>query len=128
MRTESTTIAAIVAVAERHGWHAVRMRGGPMQRAGIPAVLCLKEGKAVWFNVRRPGQGKKSEPTPAQARRIEAIRRQGGSLVFCVTGPAEADMALSNIGAFVRPDLRRKATDPGAARCERRSVCRRCPL
>ena len=41
MPLERTIVSKIERVAERHGWLTVKIHGGPMQRAGLPDLLCL---------------------------------------------------------------------------------------
>lgn len=124
MPLERTIVAAIVRMAERHGWMAIKVHGGPMQKAGLPDLLCLKDGRAVWLEVKQPGLGKKSEPTLLQQRRMAELRTRGGCSVFVVTSAEDAESALVLGGV---PSPRRCAVDPVASRCERRSVCTRCP-
>lgn len=123
MPLERTIVAAIVRMAKRLGWYVVKVHGGAMQKAGLPDLLCLKEGRAVWLEVKQPGLGKKSEPTPLQRRRMEELHQQGGCWCICVTSVEQAESSLVHCA---QPTVR-TATDPQAARCERRSACRRCP-
>lgn len=121
MPRETRIVAAIVRVAERLGWLTIKIHGGAMQRSGLPDVLCLKDGRAVWLEVKQPGLGKKSDPTPIQLRRMNELSVIGGCRCRCVRSAAEAEDTL--LGAAGMP-LPRRAVDPQAARCERRGVGR----
>jgi hypothetical protein len=122
MPLESTIVAGIVRMAERHGWLTTKLHGGPMQKSGLPDLLMLRDGRAVFLEVKRPGLGKKSEPTPLQRRRMDELHTKGGCKCFCVTSVAEAEFALLNGWMYCTPPTeRRTATDPMAAKCEKRS-------
>lgn len=127
MPLERTIVAGIVRMAERHGWLPTKLHGGPMQKAGLPDLLMLKDGRAVFLEVKQPGLGKKSDPTPLQQRRMSEIRAKGGCACFCVTSVEQAESALVNGWAFCSPPApsRRTTTDPGVAIRERRQTVRR---
>jgi len=129
MPLESTIVASIVRMAERNGWYATKLHGGPMQKAGLPDLLMLKDGKAVFLEVKRPGKGKASDATPLQQRRMEEIQRRGGCKCFVVHDVAEAESALVNGWTFCPPpspkSAREFAVNPAPYGCERRTE-RRC--
>ena len=84
MPLEKIIVGKIVKMAERHGWYAVKVHGGPMQKAGLPDLLMLKRGRAVFLEVKQPGLGKKSDPTPLQVRRMAELPARGGCDCFVV--------------------------------------------
>lgn len=123
MPLERTIVAGIVRMAERNGWYVTKLHGGPMQKAGLPDLLMLKDGRAVFLEVKQPGLGKKSDPTLLQQRRMDEIRARGGCDCFVVRSVDDAEYVLGL--AESGRQRYRTATDPQAARCERRSACRR---
>jgi hypothetical protein len=126
MPLEKVIVGRIVKMAERHGWYAVKIHGGPMQKSGLPDLMMLKHGRAVFLEVKQPGSGKKSDPTPLQLRRMDELRSRGGCECHVVRSVEDAAAALrvvvSTMG-FVRDDYR-TATDTWPPRCERRAVRR----
>jgi hypothetical protein len=120
MPLERTIVSKIERVAERHGWLAVKIHGGPMQRAGLPDLLCLKGGMAVWLEVKQPGLGKKSEPTALQRRRMAELSGFGGCRCHVVHSAEAAEEAL--LAATTATAPYRTAVDGQPARCERRNA------
>jgi len=90
MPRESSIVAAIVRLAKARGWWAMKIHGGPYQLAGVPDLLCLKGGRAVFLEVKQPGK----KATPLQARRMNEIETQGGAMCHVVTSKEEADACL----------------------------------
>lgn len=76
--------------AKSAGWWSMKMHGGPYQLSGMPDVLCIKSGRAVFLEVKRPGQ----KPTPIQLARMEELRRVAGAQCATVTTKDEAIDAL----------------------------------
>lgn len=110
MPLERTIVASITRRAQAAGWWVTKLHGGPMQRAGLPDLLCLKDGRACFLEVKQPGK----DATPLQKHRMQEIARGGGVPCYVVHSAEEAEAALS-------APLRR-ATDPRASSCERRAV------
>lgn len=114
MPRESNIVDAIVRLAKQRGYWVMKVHGGPYQLSGVPDLLCLKDGAAVFLEVKQPGK----KPTPIQARRMAEITEQGGAPCHVVTSREEAS-------AHLRTDpngVRRTTDDPAVARRERRSL------
>lgn len=88
---EKTITNSVIAEAKRRGWWAKKIHGSAFQ-SGLPDVLCIKHGAAVWLEVKRPGQ----RPTPHQEATMAEISRVGGALCYVVTSRQEAAERLSN--------------------------------
>lgn len=63
----------ILATLKSRGFWTFNVHGGPWQKPGIPDLLAIKDGKAYWFEVKRPGQ----PPTKLQLKTIEELRVYG---------------------------------------------------
>jgi len=61
-----------------------------MQTSGIPDLLCVKHGRAVFFEVKQPGK----QPTELQKQRMHEIRTTGGGVAEVVTSKKEAERIL----------------------------------
>jgi hypothetical protein len=71
--TESRLTAKIVAELRRRKiWH-VKIHGGPHQRAGLPDLLLIVEGRAVWIEVKGDG----GIVSPLQQHTLEQLRAAG---------------------------------------------------
>ena len=81
MPRESAIVASIVRAAKAAGWWTMKIHGGPYQLAGVPDVLCLKRGRAVFLEVKQPGK----KPTQIQSMRMQEITVQGGGKCAVVT-------------------------------------------
>ena len=90
MPLESSITKSIVASAKSRGWWTFKIAGGPMQTAGIPDLLCVKHGRAVFLEVKQPGK----KPTELQKQRIHEIRTTGGAVAEVVTSRQEAERIL----------------------------------
>jgi hypothetical protein len=90
---ESSIVAAIVRVAKADGWWVMKIHGGPYQLAGVPDLLLLKNGNAMFFEVKQPGK----KPTPLQARRMAEIEREGGAACHVVTSKEQARELLEAV-------------------------------
>ena len=90
MTLETTITKSIVTLARSKGWWTFKIAGGPMQMAGVPDLLTVKHGRAVFLEVKRPGQ----KPRPLQVQRIKEIREIGGAVAEVVTSKAEAERIL----------------------------------
>lgn len=99
MPLESTITAAIRMNAEFIGWYVVKTHGGRYQAAGLPDLLCLRAGRAVWLEVKQPGK----KPTKLQERRLAELR-SAGCVAEVVTSVGEALRVLT----LARPTGRAK--------------------
>ena len=86
MPLESSITKSIIALAKSLGWWTFKIAGGPMQTAGIPDLLCVRDGRAVFLEVKQPGKN----PTPLQTQRMHEIRTTGGAVAEVVTSREEA--------------------------------------
>lgn len=64
-----------------------------MQTSGIPDLLCVKSGKAVFLEVKQPGK----HPTELQKQRMHEIRNTGGAVAEVVRSREEAERILLNV-------------------------------
>ena len=62
-----------MAEARRLGFFAIKIHGNQYQMAGIPDVLCLRDGRAYWIEFKRPGE----EPTKLQNHRMKQLQEAG---------------------------------------------------
>jgi len=91
MALESSITRSIVLLAKSLGYWTFKIAGGPMQTAGIPDLLCVRSGKAVFLEVKRPGR----RTSPLQAARIHEIRTIGGAVAEVVTSVTQAREVLA---------------------------------
>lgn len=70
---ERTIVAKVLKVAKSLGWFAVKIHGNAYQMAGLPDVLAIKGGRAVWLEVKVPG----NKPSQIQLRRIKDLTAAG---------------------------------------------------
>lgn len=68
---ESRIQARIIKRYTDEGWLVVKM--GLCNMNGIPDLLCLKDGKSLFIEVKRPGK----KPRPIQEYRIKQLRERG---------------------------------------------------
>jgi len=73
MPLERTIVAGIMKRAREMGWMPIKIHGSQYQLPGLPDVLCLKNGLAVWLEAKVPG----NKPSPIQIRRMGELRRYG---------------------------------------------------
>jgi len=83
---ETTITAAIVKAAKERGWWTFKIAGGGFQRPGMPDLLLVKNGLAVFIEVKVPGE----EPRPLQVHVMNEIRTVGGAVVGWATSVDEA--------------------------------------
>lgn len=89
---EKTIVSAICKEARRLGWWVMKTHGGQFGSAvGIPDLLAIRGGMAVWMEAKRPGQ----HVTPIQKRRIDELA-SAGCRVAVVTSVGEATDFLSS--------------------------------
>ena len=86
---ESRITANIMATARGMGWYVIKMHGSAFSLKGTPDVLALKDGRAVWMEVKRPGQ----HPTKVQQMRMLELEGAGCPCAT-VRSPADARTLL----------------------------------
>lgn len=70
---EKTIVAKVMETARRLGWWTMKNHGSHFSLRGLPDVLAIKGGKAVWMEVKRPGE----EPTKIQEHRMRELMAAG---------------------------------------------------
>jgi hypothetical protein len=93
MPLETTITKSIVKSAKANGWWTFKIAGGAFQRAGVPDLLCIKGGRAVFLEVKQPGK----KPTPLQQHVMQEIREQGGAVAEVVTSKEQAQKVLDAV-------------------------------
>ena len=68
----------------------MKIHGGPYQLAGVPDLLCLRHGRALFLEVKQPGK----QPTEIQRRRMNEIETVGGAMCHVVNSKEQADAYL----------------------------------
>ena len=86
-KKESAIVAAIVKSGRQQGWWIMKIHGGPHQLSGVPDLLCLKDGRAMFLEVKRPGE----VPTAIQRHRMNEIETKAGAPCHVVRSREEAD-------------------------------------
>jgi hypothetical protein len=87
---ESSITKSIQRHAKSCGWWQMKIAGGPFQKAGVPDLLLIKGGKAVFLEVKQPGK----KATLLQQQVMKEISETGGAVTAVVTSKAEADKVL----------------------------------
>lgn len=77
--TEKSIVAKGMAVAKSLGFYAVKLHGSAYSLAGIPDVMCLKDGKAYFIEFKRPGE----DPTKLQQHRLRELIACGCPSTVC---------------------------------------------
>lgn len=79
---ESTIVKKIMDEARRLGWFVMKNHGNTYSIKGLPDLLCIKDGIAVWLEVKRPGE----HATRMQEHRHRELRSFGCrvAVVTCV--------------------------------------------
>jgi hypothetical protein len=93
MPLETSITKSIVRYAESRGWWTFKIAGGAFQKAGVPDLLCVRHGLAVFLEVKQP----RGRPTPLQLHRIAEIKETGGAVAEVVRSLAEAAEILDGI-------------------------------
>lgn len=75
--------------ARRLGWYPIKIHGSAYQLSGLPDVLALKGGVAVWLEVKRHGES----TTRIQEHRMRELE-EAGCIAAVVRSPAEAAAVL----------------------------------
>ena len=70
---EKHIVQKIMRWLRANGFWCVKIHGGEFQQAGLPDVLAIRDGRACWFEVKRPG----GKATPLQARTIAILKEYG---------------------------------------------------
>lgn len=86
------------------GAFATTIHGSVYQEAGLPDLSCVYRGRALWIEVKRPGE----EPSTAQVV-MRARLERAGAVCVVATSVEEALAALSEIDARIRSERRRIA-------------------
>lgn len=85
--SEKSIVAKGMAEAKRLGYFCIKIHGNQYQMAGIPDVLCLRDGRAYWIEFKRPGE----QPTKLQVHRMKQLEEAGcPTTVACSVGDVRA--------------------------------------
>ena len=90
---EKTIVANVMAVARSMGYWVMKNHGSQFSVAGLPDVLLIKEGRAVWLEAKRPGE----EPTRIQEHRMRELIGVGCA-VAVVRSAGDAKAFLESLG------------------------------
>lgn len=90
---EKTIVNNVMAVARQLGWWTMKNHGSQFSVAGLPDVLCIKAGRAVWLEAKRPGE----EPTRIQEHRMRELISHGCP-VAVVRSAGDAREFLESLG------------------------------
>lgn len=89
---ERRIVVRVMEVARSLGWLAYKQHGGAFTVAGLPDLLLIKNGRATWIEVKRPGES----PTTIQKLRIRQLTA-AGCAVAVVTSASEARVFLESV-------------------------------
>lgn len=89
---ERAIVAKVMATARGLGWWTTKIHGNQFMAAGLPDVLCIRGGRAVWLEAKRPGE----EPTKIQLHRMRELSA-AGCPVAVVTSAADARAFLEGV-------------------------------
>lgn len=92
---ESSIVKSITALAKSRGYWVLKIAGGMYQRPGLPDLMLIKGGRAVFLEAKRPG----CRPTPRQLAVMAEISRHAGAPCYVVTSRREAEQILRNLEA-----------------------------
>lgn len=53
---EKAIVTAVMKILRARGWWCMKIHGSAWQRAGVPDVLAIKNGRALFVEVKQPGQ------------------------------------------------------------------------
>ena len=87
---EKTIVAKVLAQGRALGFFCCKFHGNAYSMAGVPDVLAIKNGRAFWLEVKRPGEG----PTKVQTLRMRELA-SAGCPVAVVHSAEEARQFLS---------------------------------
>lgn len=75
---ESTVVKNILKYLRAVGFYAYKTHGGPMQKAGLPDIIAIRDGRYYAFEVKSPtAKGKAGEATKLQEKVIRDLRAHG---------------------------------------------------
>jgi Holliday junction resolvase len=72
-RLERTIVAKVMDEARRLGWWTMKNHGNAYSLKGLPDVLVIKDGRAAWMEVKRPGH----DATRVQEHRMRELAKVG---------------------------------------------------
>lgn len=90
MPLESSITKSIQKLAKSRGWWVMKIAGGAFQRAGVPDLLLIRDGKAAFMEVKQPGK----KATPLQVRVMEEISSVSNARVAVVVSKDQAERLL----------------------------------
>jgi hypothetical protein len=102
MKPETKIVAKIMAELKKIGGVATKLHGGPMQVAGLPDILWVFGGRAIFFEVKQPGQ----VPTKLQFAKMQEMEQRGGAICFLVFSAADVIRILQEAGLYVHPQTK----------------------
>lgn len=70
--TETTIVNSIMRYLKPLGF-VMKLHGSPMQMAGVPDILFIRDGRTYWFEVKQPGR----QLGKLQAYRIKELLHHG---------------------------------------------------
>lgn len=88
---ETTITKKIHAYLKQQGFWVLKIHGGPVQQAGIPDLLAVKDGRAYFFEV-KTATGRLS---PLQEHTLDKLR-QFGAVAEMVRSVEEVEVILTN--------------------------------
>ena len=88
---EKAIVAKVVSTAKALGFWTHKTHGGPFSR-GIPDILAIRDGRACWMEVKRPGE----TPTRLQEHVLRQLA-EAGCPVAVVTSAGEARAFLESL-------------------------------
>jgi len=89
---EKTIVANVMAQGRASGFWVTKFHGNAFTMSGVPDVLLIRNGRAVWLECKRPGE----EPTKIQNHRMRELAT-AGCPVAVVTSAAEAKAFLETL-------------------------------
>lgn len=70
---ESAIVSRVMKRLTADGYFVIKIHGGPYQIAGLPDLLAIRHGRAMWVEVKRPGE----KTTLIQDMMIKKLREHG---------------------------------------------------
>lgn len=90
MPLESSIVSAIRRKILADGWWSLKIHGGAFTTAGIPDLICIRDGVTVFLEVKQPGK----RPTPIQRAMMARITKEAKVPCFVVTSADESRLIL----------------------------------
>ena len=100
MQTEKVIEGKIRRAAEAAGWTVIKIAGGVHQTPGIPDLLCLKDGRAAWLEVKTPGE----KATPKQKAMMALLSAKARTPCAVVSSVEDAVAALQPVMSLPRSE------------------------